>query len=194
MRYLTLGDLSLACNDLLNKRLSVLQLSGIGRVYQSIFTRRRDQLNNLPQALLTSKPLAEELSDQDTIHDDSLGTIWHTTESVLRSTRASATLKAAAQHIRDKLGLSLSDTSTTRSNCACSRFNCASGALTEVPPPHNEASCVACVITVSLASRRNERTCVSKGSTRACGLLRSRLAANKAAASTQRTAELAPLR
>jgi hypothetical protein len=110
MNYLLLGDLWLIHNDLFEKRLGDFQKSKICLAYEPILQSQHQKLNALPSVITTPKPLVEQLIEQDVIHDGSIDALWYNTESILRSNRASAELKKAAQEIRDSLNLKPSDT------------------------------------------------------------------------------------
>jgi hypothetical protein len=109
-KYLLLGDLWLIHNDLFENRLKDFQKSKICLTYEPILQAQQKKLNALPSAITAPKPLVEQLIEQDAIHDGSIDTLWYTTETILRSNRASAELKKAAQEIRDSLNLKPSDT------------------------------------------------------------------------------------
>jgi hypothetical protein len=67
----------------------------------------------LPTSLISGTPLTEELSNKDKRHDDCVLTMISTLEAVIRSPRASESLKKAAREILDSLQLAASDTTVS---------------------------------------------------------------------------------
>lgn len=109
MNYLTTGDLYLALNDLFEKRYTDFLKSKIANAYEPLLQQKRKQLNDLPKVVVSATPLIDQLSQQDTIHDDCIDTILRVTGGVISSPRASAALKKAAKDIRETLNLSPDD-------------------------------------------------------------------------------------
>ena len=109
MNYLTIGDLYLALNDLLDKRHAGLIQSKIGQGYEPLLQKKRTQLNGLPKSVTSLTPLTEQLGEQDAIHDSCIDTFLQVTGAVLSSTRASSALKKAAKDIIDTLKIAASD-------------------------------------------------------------------------------------
>ena len=109
MNYLTIGDIYLALNDLLDKRHAGLIQSKIGQGYEPLLQKKRTQLNALPKSVTSLTPLTEQLGEQDLIHDSCIDTFLQVTGAVLSSPRASSTLKKAAKDIIDTLKIAASD-------------------------------------------------------------------------------------
>jgi hypothetical protein len=113
MNYLTIGDLYLALNDLLDKRHAGLIQSKIGQGYEPLLQKKRTQLNALPKSVTSLTPLTEQLGEQDVIHDSCIDTFLQVTGAVFSSPRASSALKKAAKDIIDTLKIAASDKGVT---------------------------------------------------------------------------------
>ena len=84
MRNLTLGDLKLGLNDLLEKRAADLTACQAGALYGPMILAKRDAIAALPDALTGGRPLAAQLAETDIRHDGYGGAVWHLTEAILR--------------------------------------------------------------------------------------------------------------
>jgi hypothetical protein len=101
MRNLTLGDLKLGLNDLLEKRSADLKSCQAGALYGPMLTAKRDAINGLPEALTGGRPLAAQLAEADVWHDGYGGAVWHLTEAILRHPDLPANLVEAAERVRE---------------------------------------------------------------------------------------------
>lgn len=101
MRNLTLGDLKLGLNDLLEKRASDLKSCQAGALYAPMLTAKRDAINALPEALTGGRPLAAQLAEADVWHDGYGGAVWHLTEAILRHPDLPAKVVEAATRVRE---------------------------------------------------------------------------------------------
>lgn len=99
MVHLTLRGLLLGLNDLLSKRLPVLQSFPSGNSHISKLTKKRDLILALPAAY-TSRPYAKELGETDVVHDGYGGSVWHFAESYLIVPNLDPKYRAAIGRIR----------------------------------------------------------------------------------------------
>ncbi|HRI71478.1 MAG TPA: hypothetical protein PK156_44900 [Polyangium sp.] len=102
-RYLTLADLKLGLDDLLNRRQSALRTSSFGQNYEPLLVTKQTAVNALPAALTGGKPLAEALAETDDQHDRFGSAIWHITEAYLQLPVPNATTVAAISRVRAAL-------------------------------------------------------------------------------------------
>lgn len=79
MANITLNDIKLFLSDLLAKRSADLLLLSAGKTYLKLFMQRQEQIQALPDALL-SRPLADILADTDSLHDNYGRALWHFSE------------------------------------------------------------------------------------------------------------------
>jgi hypothetical protein len=108
MRNLTLGDLKLGLNDLLEKRAADLKACQAGALYAPMLTTKREAIDALPEALTGGRPLAAQLAEADVRHDGYGGAVWHLTEAILRHPDLPAKVVNAAERVREAFIPSLS--------------------------------------------------------------------------------------
>ncbi len=101
MRNLLLGDLKLALRNLLGNRKPQLVASNSGKLYAPQLAKKLVEIEELPEALTSGRPLAQDLADTDELHDGLGEAIYYHTETILRLPLASADLKASAQRVRN---------------------------------------------------------------------------------------------
>lgn len=103
MRSLTVGNLILALDNLLDVKTALLLSTQIGQSYKPILEGKRNELKALPDSLKGKLPLAAEMGEVDDIHDDAGDSIWHICEAVKLSPIANAEAKGAAQRVQAAL-------------------------------------------------------------------------------------------
>ena len=101
LKNLSLADLKIGLDDLLGKRHKALVRSKAGKVYEASLSKKRDEIADLPPALVSGKPLVSELSDTDARHDGFGAAIWFLTEAYLRAPDVLPDRTAAARRIRE---------------------------------------------------------------------------------------------
>jgi len=99
LTYLTLDDLYLGLKDLLDKRSPTLALLDLGPRYERLLRPRYEQLSAL-QATAGSRPLAQELSDTDALHDGVGAAIYHMTEAYRLNPLVDDDLRASATSLQ----------------------------------------------------------------------------------------------
>jgi hypothetical protein len=100
---LTLADVKLVLDDLLDKRKPALEKSQYGKLAEPELAELKAAIDALPRALTTASPLSEELAEADDDHDEAGRVIFYATEVVLHDKDASAEAVAAAKHVRAQL-------------------------------------------------------------------------------------------
>ena len=108
MRHLTLGNLLLGLDDLLEKRNDALQSFDAGKASVKFLSSRRDKIKALP-AELTGRPHADLLAATDARHDGFGGVVWFVTEAYLRHPGSTPAMIEAARKIRASFITSLDD-------------------------------------------------------------------------------------
>lgn len=103
MKFLTLANLKLALDNLLDVKTALLASTQMGVSFRPLLEAKRNEINALPEALTSKRPLAAELVETDDRHDDSGASIWHMCEAVKRSPLALAEEKAAALRVQQAL-------------------------------------------------------------------------------------------
>jgi len=101
MQYLSLAALKVAFADLFANRHGVLVSSHAGKMYEPLLLERKGLVDALPEALTGGKPLADVLSEEDTVHDGIGSAMYFITEAYLRSPKTSVEVREAAAKIRD---------------------------------------------------------------------------------------------
>ena len=101
MAGLTLGDLKLALRDMTGKRHAALVSTLAGKLYLPQLKVRLGQIEALPAAFTSGRPLAEELGGEDVVHDGWGGAVYYLTEAYLRlPLPENAALRDAAARVR----------------------------------------------------------------------------------------------
>lgn len=101
MRHLNLGDLLLGLRNLATERKADLLLSSTGKLYAKKFAKQQAQIEALPEAVRSGRPLAQQLGDKDDDHDGFGEAIYYFIEAILRLPTAPPEVKDAARRIRD---------------------------------------------------------------------------------------------
>jgi hypothetical protein len=112
MRHILLNSLLVGLDDLLDKRLPALQSFPIGAATVKLLTTQRNKITALP-AVLTSRPLAEELAIADEHHDGFGGAMWFFVEAHLRHPDTTPARVDAAKRIRAAFIPALDELSAT---------------------------------------------------------------------------------
>ena len=99
MRHILLESLLLGLDDLLTKRRPALQSFANGAANEKLLITQRDRIAALP-AVLTGRPLTNELEIGDLRHDGLGGGIWFILEAYLRHPDTSAAMLDAVRKIR----------------------------------------------------------------------------------------------
>ncbi|HUT76236.1 MAG TPA: hypothetical protein VM285_01025 [Polyangia bacterium] len=76
MKYLTGSDLSLYLDDVFQNKLPLLGGTNSFKIYQTTLAERRERLGNLYRPK-SGRPLAEELSDVDRLHDSTGRAVYY---------------------------------------------------------------------------------------------------------------------
>lgn len=100
MRFLSLAALKLAFADLTTKRHSALVLSNAGKTYEPVLLQKKALIDALPAALTGGKPLTEELTDADIVHDGFGAAIWHIAQAYERWPGVTPEVLAAIKRIQ----------------------------------------------------------------------------------------------
>ena len=101
MRTLTLSDLKLGIGDLLSRRVETVRATRCGAIYEPLLRASLDAIHALPAVTFGSRPLSDQLSETDVVHDGFGNAVWYLTEAYLRLPTATKKQRAAAQRIRD---------------------------------------------------------------------------------------------
>ena len=96
MRTLTLSDLKLGIGDLLSRRVETVRATRCGAIYEPLLRASLDAIHALPAATFGSRPLSDQLSETDVVHDGFGNAVWYLTEAYLRLPTATKKQRAAA--------------------------------------------------------------------------------------------------
>lgn len=100
MRHLTLSDLSLALDHLVEQRREALLSCAAGRSYLPLLERQRAAVRPLPEALTAGEPFSEALVAVDARHDAYARAIFHMTEAYEKLALVDPELARSARAIR----------------------------------------------------------------------------------------------
>jgi hypothetical protein len=100
MQNLTIKDVFLGLSDLLTARLDTFKTTRTYVLYEPMLTEKLVALKAIPASLIEDRPLAGLLAEVDGRHDGLGAAVWFITEAILRHSKASPELKAAAERIR----------------------------------------------------------------------------------------------
>lgn len=109
MRFLSLAALKVALADLFDKRHGALILSNAGKTYEPILQEKKALIDALPVALTGGKPLADELTEADLVHDGFGAAIWHLAEAYARWPQVPPDVLAAIKRIQSAFIPALDD-------------------------------------------------------------------------------------
>jgi hypothetical protein len=109
MRFLSLAALKIGFADLTTKRHAALVLSSAGKTYEPILLEKKALIDALPAALTGGKPLTEELTDADIVHDGFGAAIWYFTQAYERWPNVPPEVLAAIKRIQAAFITSLDD-------------------------------------------------------------------------------------
>lgn len=101
MRFLSLAALKVALADLFDKRHAALILSSAGKTYEPILLEKKKLIDELPAVLTGGKPLADEITDADFLHDGYGGAIWHICQAYKRCPGTPPAVIEAIKSIED---------------------------------------------------------------------------------------------
>ncbi len=101
MRNLTLGDMLLGLRNLASARKSDMLLSTTGKLYASKLGKQLAQLEALPEAQQSGRPLAQDLAHQDSIHDGFGEAIHHYAETLQSLPTVPPEMREAALRVRN---------------------------------------------------------------------------------------------
>lgn len=99
MKSLSLTDLRLGLEDLLNKRISDLTASSSGTLYKPMLEKKLADLQAIPGVSTGGTPLATELAEADAKHDDCGTAIWH----ILQAYRTYPGIKPEIKKVAEKI-------------------------------------------------------------------------------------------
>jgi len=97
MRSLTLDDLRLGFNDLLEEHADDLERSITGKLYRPLLEQKAAEIEGLPGAALGGAPFAAELAEADAAHDALGAAIFHLTQAIVMHPGFDETTKDLAQ-------------------------------------------------------------------------------------------------
>lgn len=103
MRFLTLSNLKLALDHLLDVKAPLLATSQMGVSYKPLLEAKRMEIHALPEALTSKRPFALEIREADDLHDAAGDSLWHIAEALKLSPVAGAEEKAAAVRVQGAL-------------------------------------------------------------------------------------------
>lgn len=84
LHILTIPDLRLALEDMLERRLETLRATGVGRCYEPSLVRLREQLAVLPETVDDQRPLVELIGETRRIHRAWGSALFHAMEAYAR--------------------------------------------------------------------------------------------------------------
>ncbi len=100
MRFLSLPALKVAFTDLFTKRHAALLLSSAGKTYEPVLLEKKSLIDALPAALIGGKPLADELTEADIVHDGFGGAIWYLVQAYQRWPQVPPDVLAAVKRVQ----------------------------------------------------------------------------------------------
>lgn len=100
MRFLSLAALKVAFADLFIKRHSALILSSAGKTYEPVLLEKKALIDELPAALTGGKPLTDEITLADEVHDGFGGAIWYLVQAYQRWPQVPPNVQAAVKRIQ----------------------------------------------------------------------------------------------
>jgi hypothetical protein len=103
MRFLTLAALKIGLADLATKRHAALVLTRAGKTYEPILLEKRALIDALPAVLTGNKPLADELTDADVVHDGFGAAVWYLGQAYQRWPDVPPDVPAAIKRIQAAL-------------------------------------------------------------------------------------------
>lgn len=103
MRHLTLANLILGLDNLLDVKTALLASTQMGQSYKPVLEHKRSQLAALPESLKGKEPLTAEIAATDDVHDDSGASLWYMSEAIRLSPLSTPEQKAAAERMQKAL-------------------------------------------------------------------------------------------
>jgi len=113
MRYLSIGDLKTALEDLFDNKRGLLEQSVTGRLYGPLLDARRTEIAALPEELTGGLPMAKDLASVDARHDGLGAAIWHLCRAHEDNPLSGDMQRGAAQRVREAIVPGLGDLERT---------------------------------------------------------------------------------